>query len=65
MRFLSKNGASNFLFIRSILKSKKICAILLEYYLGNGVENMNLIEEMEAFCRDQGIKDINEIVGII
>lgn len=25
----------------------------------------NIIEEMEAFCKEQGIKNINEIVGII
>ena len=24
-----------------------------------------IIEEMEAFCKEQGIKDINEIIGII
>ena len=31
----------------------------------NPMAGKEIIEEMEAFCRDQGIKDINEIVGII
>ena len=31
----------------------------------NPMAGKEIIEEMEAFCREQGIKDINEIVGII
>lgn len=31
----------------------------------NPLAGKEIIEEMEAFCREQGIKDINEIVGII
>lgn len=27
----------------------------LEYYLGNGVENMNLIEEMEAYAKEHHV----------
>ncbi|WP_294349639.1 dihydroorotate dehydrogenase [uncultured Clostridium sp.] len=31
----------------------------------NPMAGKEIIEEMEAFCKSQGIKDINEIVGII
>ena len=31
----------------------------------NPMAGKEIIEEMEAFCKEQGIKDINEIVGII
>lgn len=31
----------------------------------NPMAGKEIIEEMEAFCKDQGIKDINEIVGIV
>ncbi|HEY5523715.1 MAG TPA: dihydroorotate dehydrogenase, partial [Clostridium sp.] len=31
----------------------------------NPMAGKEIIDEMEAFCRAQGIKDINEIVGII
>lgn len=31
----------------------------------NPLAGKEIIEEMEAFCKEQGIKDINEIVGII
>jgi len=31
----------------------------------NPMAGKEIIDEMEAFCRSQGIKDINEIVGII
>ncbi|MBY6916615.1 dihydroorotate dehydrogenase [Clostridium botulinum] len=31
----------------------------------NPMAGKEIIEEMEAFCKEQGIKDINEIVGVI
>ena len=31
----------------------------------NPMAGKEIIEQMEAFCIEQGIKDINEIVGII
>ena len=31
----------------------------------NPLAGKEIIEEMESFCIEQGIKDINEIVGII
>ena len=31
----------------------------------NPMAGKEIIEEMELFCKEQGIKDINEIVGII
>ena len=31
----------------------------------NPMAGKEIVEEMEAFCKEQGIKDINEIVGII
>ncbi|NFG63278.1 dihydroorotate dehydrogenase [Clostridium sp. CMCC3677] len=31
----------------------------------NPMAGKEIIEEMEAFCKEQGVKDINEIVGVI
>ena len=31
----------------------------------NPMAGKEIIEEMEAFCKSQGIKDINEIIGCV